>query len=178
MGAKDIIVNQWGSTRAEQLFAHELLEAIDTDYGLSRGDYLDEGSKKSKGMVIELYDKHIAVITEFEGFNVSVWMEDGRDVLMQLYPPRGEAMFLDYAFFMESADKTFDRVFDGVCEAMAEDYSHRQGHRVYLVHDRKRKGMDVLEVRLIGLYRIPAWKTTMVDVLKLLEKKTSQRDMN
>jgi len=172
--AGNIITNSHGATLGQYDFATQLMRAVNASYGLNAEDpegVSAEGAERSKGQVIQTYDKWIANFTEFEGFNAAVHMEDNMDVCIQLYPSRGHAKFKDLGFLIRAADRDFALVFDGVCEAVASFYAHQQPtHRLHLIHDRKRRGMDLIEIRLVNLYRMPLWAATMVDVFKLLQK--------
>jgi hypothetical protein len=168
----------WGTSIRSQQFAEDLIDSVNKDvFGLV--DDKDYDAKK-KGLIVQAKDKAIAVFTDFEGFDMGVWMEDERDIMFQIYPPRHRAKFQDMNKFLAASEQPFSKVFDGICEIAAEYYRHTtpKTHRVSLVHNRKRRGMDLLEIRLQGLYRVPSWRETMVDVMKLLEKTCRQLARN
>lgn len=182
MPASDcILLNSWGATNASKTFADNLLGALNddldrdldnpaiTDVYQSGNDRLDSEMSQRRGIVIETKDKFIVEIREFRGFDVGIWQEDGRDILMQLYPPGGRAMFPHIECFKEALDASFMRVYNGMCEASINGYEHIEGHNQYLVHDPRRSGMDMVQIRLIGLYRHPEqfWLPSLIDVLKL-----------
>ena len=111
-----ILVNQWGATRGAQRFASTLLEAINSDYGMTAtnpNDAAREG-EEGRGLQIELYDKILLEFTEFEGYDAVTWMEDDSDVLIQLYPPHGRAAFDDLEWVLRMELKmTRGRTFYG-----------------------------------------------------------------
>ena len=164
------LLDAWGRSVEQQKFASQLIEGVNKDiFGISHQDYVDpEKAQHRKGLVVQTHDKDIGVFTEFEGFDVSVWMEDDRDIMIQLYPPRMRVKFPNFELFLEKMEKPFARVLDGVCNVAAEFYPHNPNkpHRVSLGNDKKRRGMDLLELRCADLYKKLGWKTFMIDVLK------------
>lgn len=185
MSAADkIILNQWGATNASKKFADSLLSALNddidrdasnpyvTDYYQTGDDQMDEGMSKRRGMVIETKDKFIVELRDFRGYDVGIWQEDERDVLMQIYPPGGRAMFPYIQCFKEALDEAFGRVYEEICPAQLEGYEHVEGHSQYLVHAPQRKGIDMVKIRLIGLHSFPEsiWMSAVIDSLKLLSQ--------
>jgi hypothetical protein len=168
-----IVTNMWGATAKSQMFAEKLITGVNRDifgHDGSSPNSVRNDTQSKKGVLVQRKDKHIAVFDEFSGFDVNIWMEDDRDVIFQIYPPRKRAEFPDFDRFLEVVEKPFARVFDSICEAVAEYYSFRATHRVKLLHDPHRRGMDLVEVRLEGLYRVMKWEELLIDVLKLLQK--------
>jgi hypothetical protein len=153
-----IAINQWGATLEQQQSAGRLLST------------LHEDSEARGGFTLVVEDKVIAADVAFDTFWAATWMEDGSDVCMQLYPPKGHARFDEFHWFLEMADKAFERVFQGVCGVEAQFYESRMSHRVRLVHDPKRRGMDLLQVRVTRLYKVPRYETLVRDIYQLLEK--------
>jgi len=168
------LLDAWGQSVEQQKFADKLISSVNKDvFGMTDEELRDPSTlDRRKGLVVQLKDKKIGVFTEFEGFDADIWMEDDRDIMMQLYPPRGRAQFPSLDVFLEAIEKPFARVFDAVCNVKAEYYAYgmERPHRVTLKHDSRRRGMDLLELRLAELYKNLGWHTFMVDVLKECQK--------
>ena len=164
------LVTPWGTSVSSLNFANRLQDVIGKEV-LGYSDDPEQDVSEKKGLVVNIKDKAIAVFREFEGFNVSCWMEDDQDVVFQFYPENRRAKFYEFEKFLRTVDNVFRRVCDGTCEATAEfyQYNNQKPHRVRLMHDRTRRGMDMVEIRAVNLYKVISWEAVMVDVLKLLQ---------
>ena len=176
----NIATNSWGATNSSLKFANTLIGAVNRDLGCDSDSFEgleEEGKSKKGGVHVELYDKHLAVLEDYEGFNVTAWMEDNEDICFQFYPPRHMAMFADFELFLEVSDRVSSRILEGVCDATAEFYAHPRGHLtelnpsgemhgVRLMHTKNTKGVDILQVRLTGMYELPFWEVYLTDIFK------------
>lgn len=147
-----------------------LLKAIQSENPEDTGIYA--------GIDLLVDDKIVSVLTT-EMFDVTLWVEDGQDVCFQMYPPFHQADFAGggETLFRNVIEEPFKRVFRDGCaghkrlkNVSADYYLFRDGHQVGLVHEKKRRGMDLLFIRFADFAGHYDWQERIIDLLKELKK--------
>ena len=198
-----VIVNRHGATQAELNYAKSILSAIDQEYGLdefapkhdgnfNRKEYHAGASRlrdeiiqrqpqaerrlRNKGMMVNYNERTLAVFEDvFPRFDAVTWLEDNRHIGVQIYPPRGRTYFGNFPLLLDQSNRCAARVFINKCNTIkAEYYSGRRHHKVALVHDRSRRGYDMIHLMFIGLNDRVDSVDLLVDYLKLLADRIRQ----
>jgi len=175
----DIIMNPGGATASQFTFANSLLKEVNTriaDRNTTGGKMSPDEVAKA-GIKVEYLDKVIAVLDGPEGghifkhFSAGVRAEDELDVCYQIFPRFGAPWFTPGVIAVAKAmTPAMDKVLCPLVQVMPEFYDGKKRHRMALVHDRKRSGMDLLEIRAVGLCKLPYAETIAIDFLKVLDE--------
>ena len=168
-----LIINQHGGKLTDKRAAEELSRELDRV-----GQDTDNLKENLNGAsVVEVLDKFVAV-REYEEFGVNIWIEGESDVCIHFYPADHSLQF-EFSGLRPGREsvEAFARMSDrvggnlirnavGKLPADAGYYLCESGNQRTPQFDRSRKGVDLFEVRLFGLFKKIRWSSIAAEFIK------------
>lgn len=164
-----LIVNPQGGRLTDQRAMEQMSAELDRI-----GAETDEIHQKGAADVVQVLDKFVAV-REYEEFGINIWVEGESDVCLHFYPAQRAPQFsFPGTHPGRDATEAFTRMSDqvggnliynavGKMPADANYYLAEAGSQRTPQFDPTRKGIDLFEVRLFGLFKRPRWSTVTAE---------------